>query len=110
MPLHIKGTGRLWPRGAKRIYTGETKVTFGAPIIPDLPARQLVGHLEEAIAALADEATTDWWSARRRAAAGTTPALTGPDASPGAGLGRSGRRPRTAPGGAGGRETMAAQA
>ena len=56
VPLHIEGTGRLWPRGAKRIYTGETKVTFGAPIYPDLPARQLVGRLEGAIAALADEA------------------------------------------------------
>ena len=81
VPVHIKGTGRLLPRGAKRIYTGETKVTFGAPIIPDLPARELVGQLEEAIAALGDEATTDWWSARRRAAQGTTPPLTGPDAS-----------------------------
>jgi 1-acyl-sn-glycerol-3-phosphate acyltransferase len=82
VPLHIEGTGRLWPRGAKRIYTGKTTVTFGAPVYPDRPARQLVGHLEGAIAALADEATTDWWSARSRAAAGTTPALTGPDASP----------------------------
>ena len=82
VPLHIQGTGRLWPRGAKRIYTGKTKVTFGAPIYPDLPARQLVGRLEAAIAALADETGTDWWSARKRAATGTTPALTGPDAAP----------------------------
>jgi 1-acyl-sn-glycerol-3-phosphate acyltransferase len=82
VPLHIQGTGRLWPRGAKRIYTGRTKVTFGAPIPPDLPARQLVGRLESAIAALADETRTDWWSARTRAAAGATPALTGPDAAP----------------------------
>ena len=82
VPLHIQGTGRLWPRGAKRIYTGETKVTFGAPLYPDLPARQLVGQVEGAIAALADEAGTDWWSARRRAATGATPALTGPDAAP----------------------------
>jgi 1-acyl-sn-glycerol-3-phosphate acyltransferase len=81
VPVHIKGTGRLLPRGAKRIYTGKTKVTFGAPIIPDLPARKLVSHLEKAIAALGDEATTDWWSARSRAAKGTTPPLTGPDAS-----------------------------
>jgi 1-acyl-sn-glycerol-3-phosphate acyltransferase len=27
---------------------------------------------------LADELATDWWSARRRAADGTTPALRGP--------------------------------
>jgi hypothetical protein len=29
---------------------------------------------------LADEQTTDWWTATRRAAARTTPALTGPAA------------------------------
>jgi 1-acyl-sn-glycerol-3-phosphate acyltransferase len=81
VPVHIAGTGRLLPRGAKRLYTGRTTVTFGPPIIPDLPPRQLVGRIETAIAALADEATTDWWSARRRAAKGATPALTGPDAA-----------------------------
>ncbi len=82
VPIYIKGTGRLLPRGARRIYLGPTKVTFGAPIWPDLPPRQLVGRLEAAIAALADEATTDWWTARRRAAKGSTPSLTGPVASP----------------------------
>ncbi len=81
VPVHIQGTGRLLPRGAKRLYVGRTKVTFGWPLYPDLPARQLVGRLEDAIAALADEAATDWWSARRRAAQGATPPLTGPDAS-----------------------------
>jgi 1-acyl-sn-glycerol-3-phosphate acyltransferase len=81
VPVHIKGTRRLLPRGAKRLYLGSTTVTFGAPIPPDLPARQLVTRLEAAIAALADEATSDWWSARRRAAKGTTPSLTGPEAS-----------------------------
>ena len=30
------------------------------------------------MAALADEQTTDWWTARKRAAARTTPSLTGP--------------------------------
>ena len=81
VPIHIKGTGRLLPRGARRIYLGPTKVTFGAPIPPDLPARQLVGRLEAAIAELADEAETDWWTARRRAAKGSSPSLTGPAAS-----------------------------
>lgn len=82
VPVHIKGTGRLLPRGATRVYTGKTTVTFGAPMTPDRPARELVEELEGAIAVLADEAGTDWWSARRRAAAGTTPELTGPQASP----------------------------
>jgi 1-acyl-sn-glycerol-3-phosphate acyltransferase len=82
VPVHLSGTGRLLPRGGRRLYTGHTKVTFGAPIAPDLPTRQLVGRLEAAVAALADEATTDWWSARRRAAKGSTPPIDGPRASP----------------------------
>ncbi|HXW78871.1 MAG TPA: lysophospholipid acyltransferase family protein, partial [Acidimicrobiales bacterium] len=81
VPVYIAGTGRLLPRGAKRLYIGQTKVTFGSPITPDIPARQLVGRLEAAIAVLADETGTDWWSARRRAAKGSTPALTGPNAA-----------------------------
>ena len=34
------------------------------------------------MALLADEVATDWWTARRRAAAGTNPSPRGPDASP----------------------------
>jgi len=82
VPVHIKGTGRLWPRGARRLYTGRTTVTFGAPIKPERSARELVAQLQGAIACLADEASTDWWSARRRSAASGTPALTGPRAAP----------------------------
>jgi hypothetical protein len=37
-------------------------------------------RLERSVAALADEATSDWFSARRRAAAGQTPPLSGPQA------------------------------
>jgi len=81
VPVHIKGTRRLLPRGAKTPYLGSTKVTFGAPIEPSQPARSLVVAIEEAIAALADEASTDWWSARRRAARGETPPLSGPQGS-----------------------------
>jgi 1-acyl-sn-glycerol-3-phosphate acyltransferase len=81
VPVHIKGTGRLLPRGARRPYIGKTTVTFGAPIAPDIPARALVARIEDAIAALADEASTDWWSARRRAARAKTPGLEGPAAS-----------------------------
>lgn len=82
VPVHIQGTGRLLPRGSRRLYLGNTKVTFGAPIAADLPARQLLGRLEAGIGALADEANSDWWSARRRAAKGSTPSLMGPEASP----------------------------
>ncbi len=41
-------------------------------------ARRLAARIERTVGALADEWSTDWWSARRRAATGATPALTGP--------------------------------
>ena len=44
-------------------------------------ARKFAARIEQAVAALADEAESDWWSARRRAAAGTTPPFRGPQVS-----------------------------
>jgi 1-acyl-sn-glycerol-3-phosphate acyltransferase len=82
VPVHVEGTGRILGKGAKKLRPGRTRVTFGAPVRPDdgEDARRFGPRIERAVAALADEATTDWWSARRRAAAGTSPSLTGPDA------------------------------
>ena len=82
VPVHIAGTGSIWGKGAKRIRPGRVIVTFGAPIRPtaDDDARRLGERIEVAVAELGDEAATDWWSARRRAAKGETPPLTGPNA------------------------------
>jgi len=82
VPVHIEGTRRILARGARRLTPGTATVTFGAPLRPDEgeDARAFAARVEAAIAVLADEQATDWWTARRRAAAGTTPALTGPDA------------------------------
>ena len=82
VPVHIDGTGRILRKGRTLPSPATARVTFGAPIVPAPgdDARRLGGTIERAVAALADEATTDWWSARRRAHAGETPALTGPDA------------------------------
>ena len=41
-------------------------------------SRRLAARIETAVAELADEAATDWWQARKRAAAGDTPSLQGP--------------------------------
>lgn len=82
VPVHLEGTGRLLGKGAKRLKPGTTKVTFGHPVTPaagDDP-RAVAAQVEEAVATLADEATSDWWSARRRAAQGRTPSLAGPGA------------------------------
>jgi 1-acyl-sn-glycerol-3-phosphate acyltransferase len=82
VPVHLQGTGRLLGKGTTRLRPGTTKVTFGhpVPVAPGDEPRRVAGLVEQAVAELADEAATDWWSARRRAAAGRTPSLTGPDA------------------------------
>jgi hypothetical protein len=58
-------------------------VTFGVPLVADdgEDARRFGARIEAAVAELADEVSTDWWSARRRAHAGDTPSLTGPSAT-----------------------------
>ncbi|MHB1930447.1 MAG: lysophospholipid acyltransferase family protein [Acidimicrobiales bacterium] len=79
VPVHLEGTRRILPRHATRLRPGRTTVRFGRPIRPGgTGARELAERLEAAIAVLADEEATDWWSATRRAASGATPPLTGP--------------------------------
>jgi 1-acyl-sn-glycerol-3-phosphate acyltransferase len=83
VPVHVEGTRRILPRNGDRVRPGETHITFGAPLRPDPgeDARSLSLRIERAVATLADEQATDWWTATRRAATGRTPALTGPDAA-----------------------------
>lgn len=83
VPVHIEGTRRILAKGSNRIRRGHTQVTFGRPLRPrrDVDPRALAVELEAAVAALADEIENDWYTARRRAAAGTTPPLTGPEAA-----------------------------
>lgn len=80
VPIHLDGTGAIMGKGMSRPKPGRTIVTFGAPIwpAPDDDARSLGARVERTVSELADEAVTDWWSARRRAASGATPGLTGP--------------------------------
>jgi 1-acyl-sn-glycerol-3-phosphate acyltransferase len=83
VPVHIEGTARILGKGARRLQPGRSTVTFGRPLRaePGEDARGFATRIEAEIAALGDEQATDWWTARRRAAAGTTPALTGPRAA-----------------------------
>ena len=83
VPVHIEGTGRILPQGrqAPPARAGRV-VTFGAPAAGRPRARRsqrFAARIEHEVAALADEATTDWYSARLRAHASASPALTGPD-------------------------------
>jgi 1-acyl-sn-glycerol-3-phosphate acyltransferase len=82
VPVHLEGTGRVLPKGAKRPSRAAVHVTFGSPLRPRVGERtnRFAERIEEAVAVLADERATDWWTARRRAATGTTPSLAGPDA------------------------------
>jgi len=84
VPVYLEGTWEVWPKGRRLPRTGASvSVTFGVPMTaePGEDARKLAARLEAAVVTLADERRSDWWTARRRAAAGTSPALTGPDAS-----------------------------
>ncbi|MGE3620025.1 MAG: lysophospholipid acyltransferase family protein [Acidimicrobiia bacterium] len=81
VPVHIAGTSRILRKGAKVPRPAKVTVTFGVPLRPREGdnASRYATRIEQAVAELADESRTDWWQARRRAAAGTTPTLSGPD-------------------------------
>jgi 1-acyl-sn-glycerol-3-phosphate acyltransferase len=80
VPVHLEGTQRILPKGGGRVRLAATAVTFGAPLraADGEDARSFAARIEQAVAELADEQASGWWTARRRAASGTTPSLTGP--------------------------------
>ena len=81
VPIHVSGTDKVLPKGKRWPTPGRATVSFGEPIRPrpEEDSRSLSARIEKAVATLADEGATDWWQARRRFHAGTTPARTGPD-------------------------------
>ncbi len=81
MPVFIDGTGAIYGKGMKRPKPGKTKVVFGAPLRQrdDENTRRFNVRIEAAVTRLGDEALTDYWTATRRAASGTSPSLTGPE-------------------------------
>ena len=63
-------------RGGTRVRRSPVTVVFGQPLSPACDgedAREFGARIEQAVALLSDEMASDWWSARRRAAAGTSP-------------------------------------
>jgi len=81
VPVFIDGTGSIYGKGMKKPKPGTTKVVFGAPLWPQdgERTRRFNARIEAAVTALGDEALTDFWTARQRAAKGTNPKLTGPE-------------------------------
>jgi 1-acyl-sn-glycerol-3-phosphate acyltransferase len=90
VPFHLRGTRAVLPKGGGRLRAGNVELRFGDAlrIRPaadgerEENARRFAARIEAAVALLADEAESDWWSARRRAAGGATPEVRGPAASP----------------------------
>src|SRR6266508_2571578 len=66
VPVHVEGTGRILRKGSKTLNPSATRVTFGAPMRPDdgEDSRRFSARVERTVAALADEASTDWYTAR----------------------------------------------
>ena len=81
VPVFIDGTGAIFGKGMKRPKPGKTKVVFGAPLTrrEGESTRRFAARIEAAVTMLGDEALTDAWTARRRAAQGASPKLTGPE-------------------------------
>lgn len=84
VPVHLDGTRHIIPKGGTTIRRTRITVTFGTPLWPAEAedARHFSTRIEAAVATLADESTTDWWTARKQAAAGATPSLQGPAIAP----------------------------
>lgn len=80
VPIHIEGTSRILRKGRSTPTPSRTTITFGEPLhcANDEDARTFNERIEARVAELADEAMTDWWTARKRAHSGQTPSLTGP--------------------------------
>ena len=81
VPVFIDGTGAIFGKGMKRPKPGKSRVVFGAPLRPveGESTRRFNARIEAAVTALGDEALTDFWTARQRAATKTNPKLTGPE-------------------------------
>jgi len=92
VPVFVEGSRRVLKKGAQlptpvgRPFARGTgvRVTFGQPLRAEVgeDSRRFAVRVEAAVAELGDETATDWWAARRRAARGATPALTGPTTAP----------------------------
>lgn len=100
VPVYLHGTRHILPKSPdtasssggsgteskerRAVRRSPVTVVFGASLSPEQgeDARRFAARVEAAVAVLADEVATDWWTARRRAANGTSPSLRGPQSSP----------------------------
>ncbi|MEO1062564.1 MAG: lysophospholipid acyltransferase family protein [Actinomycetota bacterium] len=80
VPTYLVGTDQVLQRGSNRPKRAPTKVVFGRPFRPgdDEDHRAVAARLQAEVAALADEVSSDWWSARKKAARAESTDLAGP--------------------------------
>ncbi|ONI69578.1 1-acyl-sn-glycerol-3-phosphate acyltransferase [Kribbella sp. ALI-6-A] len=85
IPVGIKGSFAAMPRGRGWPVPGRPTVAvrYGDPLRPaegESP-RDFAPRIAAAVSALLDEESSNWYEARRRVAAGTSPSQSGPDAA-----------------------------
>jgi 1-acyl-sn-glycerol-3-phosphate acyltransferase len=81
VPLHFTGTRKIFSPYSRRFNPGKTRVVFGEPMyaLPKERPQAFNVRIQAAVEQAADEGSTDWWSAKVRAAKGETPSLVAPE-------------------------------
>ena len=82
VPVYLDGTGTILPKGQNWPTRSRCAVVFGDPLTmgDDEDTREFATRIERRIAELADEFSSGWWEARKKAYQRATPDPTGPDA------------------------------
>ncbi|NNF55030.1 MAG: 1-acyl-sn-glycerol-3-phosphate acyltransferase [Acidimicrobiales bacterium] len=81
VPVYIDGTGSILPKGKNWPTRSRCAVVFGKPLrsLENEDAREFAKRIETTVNELAEEFSSGWWQARKKAHAGTVDELTGPE-------------------------------
>ncbi len=81
VPVYIDGTGSILPKGKNWPTRSRCAVVFGKPLrsLESEDAREFAKRIEKTVSELAEEFSSGWWQARKKAHAGTVDELTGPE-------------------------------
>lgn len=82
IPVYLDGTASVLPKGKNWPSRGRCAVVFGDPMTigDDENPRVFAKRVERRVNELADEFTSGWWEARKKAYRNATPGTTGPEA------------------------------
>ncbi len=82
VPIYIEGTGNVLPKGKYWPTRSRCAVAFGSPmrLEEDEDVRLFAKRVQKRVDELADEFSSGWWEAKKKAHAGVTPDLNGPQA------------------------------